>query len=64
MQLYELTENCDYGPLKEEMICDRLVVGIRDGPPLQRLQLNPDLMLERAKILSINGRQSRSNSKS
>ena len=31
MELYRLAENCDYGPLKDEMIRDRLVVGIRDG---------------------------------
>ena len=30
MALYKLAENCDYGDLKEEMIRDRLVVGIRD----------------------------------
>ena len=30
--LYHLVENCAYGDLTEEMIRDRLVVGIRDKP--------------------------------
>ena len=29
--LYNLTENCDYGDIKEEMIRDRLVVSIWDS---------------------------------
>ena len=28
--LYELIETCEYGMLKEEILCDRLVVGIQD----------------------------------
>ena len=31
------------------MICDRLVVGIRDQKTSQQLQMNPDLTLEAAK---------------
>ena len=27
--LYTLSEHCNYGSLREEMICDRIVVGIR-----------------------------------
>ena len=30
MDLYTLAENCDYGMLKDEMIQDRMVVGIRN----------------------------------
>ena len=30
MALYELAENCEYGALRDEMIRDRIVVGIRD----------------------------------
>ena len=29
--LYQLAENCNYGKLKSEMTCDKLVVGIRDN---------------------------------
>ena len=30
VELYALAETCNYGEMKEEMIRDRLVVGIRD----------------------------------
>ena len=49
MALYELAENCDYRDMKSEMIRDRLVVGIRDNALSERLQLDPDLDLEKAK---------------
>ena len=49
MEPYQLTDNCDYGAMKDEMIRDRLVVGIRDGQLSERLQLDPDLTLEKAK---------------
>ena len=47
--LYSLAENCQYGALKEEMIRDRLVVGIRDIALSERLQLDAKLTLEKAK---------------
>ena len=43
MELYRLAENCDYGELKNEMIRDRLVVGIRDAVLSQQLQLDAEL---------------------
>ena len=49
MALYTLAANCNYGTLEAEMICDRLVVGIQDTSLLDGLQLDPDLMLEKAK---------------
>ena len=49
MELYRLAENCSYGELKDEMIRDRLVVGIRDSALSQRLQLDAGLTLEKAK---------------
>ena len=49
MALYALAEHCDYKETKEEMIRDRLVVGIQDGSLSERLQMEPDLMLEKAK---------------
>ena len=30
------------------MICDRIVVGIRDNKPSQKMQLEPDLTLKKA----------------
>ncbi len=47
--LYGLVEHCHYGALKDEMIRDRLVVGIRDKKVSQQLQLDADLTLERTK---------------
>ena len=47
--LYSLIETCDYGDLKDEMLRDRLVVGIRDARLSERLQLDADLTLEKAK---------------
>ena len=47
--LYSLAETCDYGNLTEEMIRDRIVVGIRDHALSERLQTVTDLTLEKAK---------------
>ena len=47
--LYELIETCEYGTLKEEILRDRLVVGIRDKRVSEKLQLEADLTLESAK---------------
>ena len=49
MAPYELVENCDYGNLKSEMLRDRLVVGIRDSTMSEKLQMDPELTLEKAK---------------
>ena len=49
MELYKLAEDCEYGAMKEEMIRDRLVVGIRDAVLSERLQLDPKLTLDSAK---------------
>ncbi|XP_061167955.1 uncharacterized protein K02A2.6-like [Saccostrea echinata] len=46
--LYTLVEHCEYGALKDEMIRDRIVVGIRDSKLSEKLQLNPQLKLEEA----------------
>ena len=47
--LYQLAEDCAYGDLRDEMIWDRLVVGIRDSTLSERLQMDADLTLDRAK---------------
>ena len=46
--LYCLAEHCGYGALHEEMIRDRLVVGLRDKKLSEQLQLNAELTLDRA----------------
>ena len=47
--LYRLVESCNYAGLKEEMIRDRLVVGIRDKSLSEKLQMDAALTLEQAK---------------
>ena len=49
--LYSLTENCAYVELRDEMIRDRIVVGIRNRSLSDRLQIESDLTLEKAKTL-------------
>ena len=49
--LHHLVKNCEYGTLKDQMIRDRLVIGIRDRTLSDRLQMEPDLTLEKAKKL-------------
>ena len=50
-ELYELIEFCDYGNLKDEMLRDRLVVGIRDTSLSEKMQTDPALTLEKAKTM-------------
>ena len=38
-----LIETCEYGTLKEDILRDRLVVGIRDKRMSEKLQLEADL---------------------
>ena len=47
--LYSLVETCENGTLKEKMLRDRLVVGIRDLAMSQKLQMDAELTLEKAK---------------
>ena len=47
--LYKLIETCEYGMLKEEILRDRLVVGIRDKRMSEKLQLEAYLTLESVK---------------
>jgi hypothetical protein len=46
--LYSLAEHCGYGLLHDEMIRDRIVVGILDSRLSEKLQLDADLTLGRA----------------
>ena len=50
-ELYELIEFCDYGNLKDEMLRDRLMVGIRDTSLSEKMQTDPALTLEKAKTM-------------
>ena len=44
--LYSLVEHCGYRNLHDEMIRDRIVVGIRNSTLLEKLQLDPRLTLD------------------
>ena len=46
--LYSLAEHCGYGNLHDEMIRDRIVVGIRNNSLSEKLQLDPRLTLDSA----------------
>ena len=52
--LYALVEHCEYEGLKEQMIRDRLVVGLRDSKLSERLQLDSDLDLKKAHAIARN----------
>ena len=47
--LYSLVETCEFGTLKDEMIRDRLVVGIRDRNLAEKMRMDATLTLEKAK---------------
>ena len=46
--LYSLAEHCEFGTLREELIRDRLVVGLRDAKLSEALQMDSDLTLSTA----------------
>ena len=46
--LFSLAENCEYGGIKDELIHDRLVVGIREESLSRQLQLDPEPTLHKA----------------
>ena len=46
--LYSLAEHCQYGSLHDEMIRDRIVVGIRNSALSEKLQLDATLTLQKA----------------
>ena len=47
--MYSLAENCEFGVLKDELISDRIVVGITDNALSERIHIDPEVMLEKAK---------------
>lgn len=50
--LHCLAEHCSYGELYNEMIRDRIVVGLRDASVAQKLQMDPELTLDKAVTLA------------
>nr|XP_055074185.1 uncharacterized protein K02A2.6-like [Misgurnus anguillicaudatus] len=49
-ELHCLAEHCGYGELHDEMVRDRLVVGLTDKRLSEQLQLDPELTLEKAVV--------------
>ena len=50
--LYKIAEGCNYGTLKEELIRDRIVVGVADHDLSEQLQSKANLTLQEAVQLS------------
>ena len=50
--LYRLAENCEYGTLKDELIRDRIIVGVLDDILSDLLQARADLTLTDAACMS------------
>ena len=50
-RLHQLAVNCEFRDLKNEMIRDRLIIGIRDGQLSEQLQMESDLTLQKAEKL-------------
>ena len=46
--LHCLAEHCQFGTLKDQLIRDRIVVGLKNKRLSEKLQLDPDLTLEKA----------------
>jgi hypothetical protein len=46
-----MADKCEYGAMKEQLIRDRLVVGIHDKALSERMQMEAGLTLEKAKTL-------------
>jgi hypothetical protein len=51
--VFKLAETCKYGDLRDQLIRDRLVVGIADIQLSERLQLDDKLTLEIAAMLRV-----------
>ena len=50
-ELHQLAEHCKFGNMRDELIRDCLVVGIRDNLLSERLQMESELTLDKAKKL-------------
>ena len=49
--LYNLAANCNFGELKDKLMCDGIVVRIRDASLSERLQMDLEMMLKKAKAV-------------
>ena len=53
MSFYSLAENCEFGPMKDELVWDCIIIGIKDVTLSERLQTDKTLMLDKAKKLAL-----------
>jgi len=58
--IHRMAENCELGNMNNELICDRIVVGIRNESLSKHLQMEAELTLHKAKRLD-SGKQSENN---
>ena len=47
--IHRMAENCEFGNMKDKLIRDRIVVGIRDESLSECLQMEAELTLDKAK---------------
>jgi hypothetical protein len=57
--LHKLVDTCDFGALRDELIRDRIVVGIQDAKISERLQLDRELTLAKAVTVILQAEQVR-----
>lgn len=50
--VHKLAENCKFGDLKEELIRDRIVVGVKNQTISEKMQLKADLTLKDAVLIA------------
>ena len=50
-EIHRLADRCDFNNMKDELIRDRLVVGIQDNALSECLQMEPELTHDKAKRL-------------
>ena len=50
-RLHQMANNCKFGNMRSEIICDPLVIGIQDQPLSEKLQMEPELTLAKAEKL-------------
>ena len=60
LNLHRLAEHCAYGVLREEVIRDRIVVGLRNSGLSEKLQMDATLTLEKATAKRASRKRSRS----
>lgn len=50
--LYRLAQHCDYSALHDQLVCDRIVVGIKDRVVWEKLQMEATLTLDMAVMMA------------